>query len=320
MKRSRAHGRRDRGFAIALLMWMIAGMSLLVTAVIHFAQDDIGLAEQRLSEARSEAVARGAALLILRDAALAPYLAEGVAGVNRPRNKSRANESGDDERRQKVFSQRYEFDGHVVSAAIHPASGFVSIAGGSDNELRRLFVEIGGAEASQSGALVSAVNDYRMQRNPVSAAMSDFLGFRAREELLAVSGMRKSIYDRIKDYVQPYEVTGLNVSAAPSRLRSVFNEFAPDDGARGIRPAGSGQGRGSRGAAPVTDGLVTFESLNRQKAAALAANNFSAILVDVDLESGSRAHYRIWVSGGDNTIVHLERSATKNDVEGRVRG
>ena len=62
------------GYALALLMWMIAGMSLLVMAVIHFAQDDIGLAEQRLNEAKSDALARGVAMLALRDEALAPYL------------------------------------------------------------------------------------------------------------------------------------------------------------------------------------------------------------------------------------------------------
>ena len=42
-----------QGYAIALLMWMIAGMALLVMAVIHFARDDIGSAEQRLSEAKA---------------------------------------------------------------------------------------------------------------------------------------------------------------------------------------------------------------------------------------------------------------------------
>ena len=54
-----------QGYAIALLMWMIAGMALLVMAVIHFARDDIGSAEQRLSEAKSNALARGVALLAL---------------------------------------------------------------------------------------------------------------------------------------------------------------------------------------------------------------------------------------------------------------
>ena len=58
---------RNSGHAIALLLWMIAGMSLMVTAVIHFARDDTGMAELRLKEAKSLAISRGAALLAVRD-------------------------------------------------------------------------------------------------------------------------------------------------------------------------------------------------------------------------------------------------------------
>ena len=46
-------GSQQQGFAIALLLWMIAGMSLMVAAVIHFARDDTGMAELRLKEAKS---------------------------------------------------------------------------------------------------------------------------------------------------------------------------------------------------------------------------------------------------------------------------
>ena len=41
------------GFAIALLLWMIAGMSLTVAAVIHFARFDTSMAELRLREAKA---------------------------------------------------------------------------------------------------------------------------------------------------------------------------------------------------------------------------------------------------------------------------
>ena len=60
----------QQGFAIALLLWMIAGMST-VAAVIHFARADIAMAELRLDEARAQALGRGAALLAVRDKAMA---------------------------------------------------------------------------------------------------------------------------------------------------------------------------------------------------------------------------------------------------------
>ncbi len=307
----------NRGFAIALLMWMIAGMSLLVTAVIHFAQDDIGLAEQRVSEAKSEALARGVALLVLRDAALAPFRQSEAAG---DKSYGDGRDAEDEARRGEVFSRRYDLDGHTIQASVHPASGFVSLNGGGDEELRKLFSEIGGADEMESEALVMAVNDYRYQRDSISSAMSDFSGFRAREELLAVRGMRKSVYDRVKDYVQPYEGSTLNVPAAPSRLRSVFNEAKPSVEGLGGRQGMLKKQGAARGALPANDGLVTFESLNRQRAAALASNTVSAVLVDIELSSGVSTSYRVWVSKAQNIVIHAERVVAQLDGEGKDRG
>ena len=59
---------QQSGFAIALLLWMIAGMSLMVAAVIHFAHEDTGMAELRVREAKAQALGRGVAYLLLRDA------------------------------------------------------------------------------------------------------------------------------------------------------------------------------------------------------------------------------------------------------------
>ena len=306
------------GYAIALLMWMIAGMSLLVTAVIHFAQDDIGLAEQRVGEAKSEALARGVALLVLRDAALAAHRQGEAASGDSDRERTSV---GDQARLGELFFRRYELEGHAVQAVVHPASGFVSLNGGSDDELRKLFNEIGGADEMEAGALVMAVNDYRQQRNSVSSAMGDFSGFREREELLAVAGMRKSVYDRVKDYVQPYEGSRLNVSAAPARLRSVFNDVESSAAASGGRKGKNTKKRGAaKGISPLTDGLVTFESLNRQRAAALAANTVSAVLVDVELSNGISTSYRIWVSRAQNTVIKAERVVAKLNAEGNGRG
>ena len=60
---------QQSGFAIALLLWMIAGMSLTVAAVIHFAYEDTGMAELRVREAKVQALGRGVAYLLLRDSA-----------------------------------------------------------------------------------------------------------------------------------------------------------------------------------------------------------------------------------------------------------
>jgi hypothetical protein len=307
---------RSRGFALALLMWMIAGMSLLVTAVIQLARDDIGLAEQRLREAMSEAVARGATRLILRDAAVAVHLREEAASLHEPWPYGQEYERGGGKGRQNVYSQQYELDGHKVTAAIHPASGFVALGGGSDNELRRLFVAIGGVGESEASALVSGVKAYRDQLNSTSAQMSDFLGFRAREEMLAIPGMSKAVFDRVKDYVQPYEVSELDVSAAPRQLRALFGKLVTDDDETLPAVVGNVHDSSVGSIGDISDGLVTFESVTKYRAASLAANAFAAVLVDIELAIGGRSSYRIWILATDNTIFRVEQNAMRRDVEG----
>ena len=293
-----------QGYAIALLMWMIAGMALLVMAVIHFARDDIGSAEQRLSEAKSNALARGVALLALRDAALAPFLSD-----QSDRGDGRLMQDGgdtmdDQDRDSAIFSKRYELFDHIAVAMVHPASGFVSLNGAPEDELRSLFRGIGGASGSEASKLAGAVIDYRNQRSPRSAALDDFAGFRSREELLAVEGMRKVVYDRVKDFVQPFEASSLDISRAPKRLRQLF----PDGVNGGQAESGRSSNRGGRDA-PVAafDGLVTFESLNRQRAARMSANLFSAVIVKIQLDTGQNSLYRVWVSGATQQVIHSER-------------
>ena len=301
------------GYALALLMWMIAGMSLLVMAVIHFAQDDIGLAEQRLNEAKSDALARGVAMLALRDEALAPYLDEAKPDGDGPTGRNSGNRTDNKRVDGALSSRRYELDGHVAVATVHPASGFVSLNGASGYELGRLFTEMGGASKSEVDALVQGVMDYRNQRSANSASLQDFMGFRSREELLSVRGMRKGIYDRVKDYVQPYEATTLNLARAPDALRSVFpngsSQTAVASGGNGARAGGLSR------AAPAVDGLVTFEALNRQRAAAMAADTVMGMSVDIRLANGQQMAYRVWVAGDEQRVLHSERLAVRRKRE-----
>ena len=145
-------------------------------AVIHFAQDDIGLAEQRLNEAKSDALARGVAMLALRDEALAPYLDEAKPDGDGSTGRNSGNRTDNKRVDGALSSRRYELDGHVAVATVHPASGFVSLNGASGYELGRLFTELGGASRSEMDALVQGVIDYRNQRSANSASLQDFMG------------------------------------------------------------------------------------------------------------------------------------------------
>ena len=131
---------RQDGFAIALLLWMIAGMSLTVAAVIHFAQEDTGMAELRVREAKARALGRGVAYLPLRDSALATYGA--ASGGADPASQSERGEPDSD--KQTLFTKQYRFGRDwTVTGTLRPSSGFVSLNNADRNELMMLFTGLG---------------------------------------------------------------------------------------------------------------------------------------------------------------------------------
>ena len=96
----------QNGFALALVLWSIAGMALLVTAVIHFSRDDLDLVELRLLEAKSNALVRGVALLIMRDSQM----------------------SGEEHTEQQgPTTYRYTIDGVLADGRELPASGVLPL-------------------------------------------------------------------------------------------------------------------------------------------------------------------------------------------------
>ncbi|MCH1611121.1 MAG: hypothetical protein L7S53_07425, partial [Luminiphilus sp.] len=123
---------QQSGFAIALLLWMIAGMSLTVASVIHFAHDDTGMAELRIREAKAQALGRGVAQLLLRDSALATYGAASQ-GTDPALQTEQGGPEGEE---QTLFTKRYQFgEGWVVTGTLRPSSGFVSLNNADRNEL-----------------------------------------------------------------------------------------------------------------------------------------------------------------------------------------
>ena len=123
----------NQGFALALLLWMIAGMSLTVAAVIRFARTDTGLAELRLTEAKQE-LWGGVALLALREKVMREqtslYSDEEGANFNADANGG-------------LFNATYAFD-DIWSATVTlgPANGYVSLNNASVTELSKLLLRL----------------------------------------------------------------------------------------------------------------------------------------------------------------------------------
>jgi hypothetical protein len=87
-------------------------------------------------------------------------------------------------------------------------------------------------------------------------------------------------------------------------LRQLF----PNGAHGGQSEAGWSGNRGSGSASiAASDGLVTFESLNRQRAARISANTHRAVIVKIQLDNGQQSNYRVWVAGATQRVIHSER-------------
>ena len=280
---------QERGFAIALLLWMIAGMSLMVAAVIHFARADIGMAELRVREAKAQARGRGVAHLLLRDSALATYSAD--THTEDPASQQR---DGSQDGARQLFSKRYQFgNGWAVSATLRPSNGYVSLNNADRDELMMLFTGIGEVGEGDAAAMVEGVMEYR----------NEFPGFRYPEELLAVQDSSRVVYDKVKTYVHAYRTGSLAVGSAASKLADLASgQDAVASSQTENPPQGNASGRGR------IEGRVTFESIaeairNPAGAADLAIN---AAELEISLPEGIQLEQTVWVSG--NTGAGVLRS------------
>lgn len=196
-------------------------MALTVSAVVHFSQGDVSMAQLRVQESRAWWAGRGAALLAMRDR---QALGRGGDGNIEASSGTSAEE---DAASDVTFTRRYRFDDFSVVVTLYPASGFVSLNSAGFGELNALFRRVGlldvdsaayAAEALITKRSMTSVDSFETLQNP---------GIRFVEELLAVPGMTRSAYDRIRQWVHPFWTGRVDINAAPAGLaRLLSDEFA----------------------------------------------------------------------------------------------
>ena len=153
------------GFAIALLLWMIAGMSLMVAAVIHL--------PPRYRHGRT--ACQGGQTNFKARCCL--FIVEGqgtgsIPAASQAQTLRYKPEQGEPESdKPTLFTKQYQFDqGWVVTGTLRPSSGFVSLNDADRNELMMLFTGLGKVDNKDAMAMIDGVLKYR----------TDFPGFRCR--------------------------------------------------------------------------------------------------------------------------------------------
>ena len=219
--------RAQAGVALAIVLWFIAGMSLLVAGIVSQARVDTHMAQ--LHVARAKAVAAG-------DGAIRLRLAELLTARGSPAGEGSGASGG-----------YYRLGEDEVRVTLVPVAGLIDINSATPEVLLGLFLQAG-VEQDEAQALAENV---LKSRSPAAArgAPGGSGRLEAMEYLLRVPGMSRSLLDAVRDFIvvgTPAQ-GGMNWSVAPDEVLAVLDRV---DAARaaGVRAR---QGATAGNAVPV---------------------------------------------------------------------
>jgi hypothetical protein len=221
---------QQRGVALAVVVWFIAGMSLLVAGIVSRVTVDTRLAQAHLFRAQAEAAGDGAVSLLLADLFEGRF-ADGAA----------------------VPGASYTLGEHSVQVVALPTRHLLDLNSAPAPQLRQLFERYGGAGSEEARALASAVVKFRGDRSRMNRGAARFAVI---EDLLRVNGMTRTRFDAVRHMI----TAGANGSDRPRLEWIAAHEPAALLAAglpRGAREAAPDGGRGMAGSYRV-DALVAI--------------------------------------------------------------
>ena len=272
---------KQAGTAIALVMWLLAAMSVTVAGAVSLSRDEVSLADDGLASAKAFYLGKGVARLVMHDRSLANHSPD-AAGEASDQSKA-------------IFSRRYRIADADVDATVIPSVGFVSLVGSDFETWRTTFIELGGMEPS---AAERAANDLSGSKAvDVGSTPTNLTGFGAYkykygggvgnvahvESLLRVEGVTRDIYERLRGFIAPFSGPQRpNLLFAPVEIRSVFAEKTASD-------------------------------------VAVAIGSSFCVRLRMDFGAGRIYTQRIWVTIGSNASAALDLVKTERPVPlGRV--
>jgi len=267
LARGSTTGRRQQGVALAYVLWMLAGLTLLVGSVITISVGDVRATGRQLDEARTRAAGVGAAHLLLK-------AMEG------------ARASGDYDGRS-VFLRSFSLGDYRLTGRVIPLAGLVALNAAPVEQLSPLFRHAGGLAAGPAERLAAAVVRWRedaLQR----AGGRGSLPFRVIEDLLRVPGMSRTVYDRVRRLVHAEAGAGgkLDPLAAPrgNLLALAGGDVARVDDFMAAREAG--------------DAPRSLPQLSANGGRGGGTSRIYCVEIDVQLPDGDVLQQRLWVDLG----------------------
>jgi general secretion pathway protein K len=225
---------RQRGVALAIVVWFLAAMSLLVSGIVFQAKVDTRMAQLHI--ARAKAIAAG-------DGAIQLFLAELAAASNNDRGARAA------------LTREYVVGDRTVLVEVVPSAGLVNLQAASSKILAGLFHIRGQLDKGAAKTLADNVIKLR-------SGGSGIARLSAIEDLLRVDGVNRTLFDRLRDLVAVGGGRGgrsVDWAFAPAPLLEVQKMVDPGGIKEGARGGSAAQLGGSlRLDAYVQDGGQTW--------------------------------------------------------------
>jgi general secretion pathway protein K len=233
---------RQRGVALAIVVWFIAGMSLLVMGIVSHARVDTRMAQLHSAKARAAAAGDGAIQLMMADATAGNIAPAGTEPVARG---------------------RYRLGELEVTVTLTPAAGLIDLNTAPNEILAALFRVAGGLGEVDAQTAADNVVKWRSAAGRRDATSR----FASIEDLVRVEGIGRTLMDSVADYVaagastqrgtewalSPESVLEVMAAVDPARARSIVQRRAASSGER--------SGRAGDGADPTLAGAVRADAL-----------------------------------------------------------
>jgi general secretion pathway protein K len=171
---------RQRGVALAIVVWFIAGMSLLVAGIVAHARIDTQMAQLHIARAKAVAAGDGAVQLMLVDMMTA---------------KDFATDPGS------FASAQYRLGDMEVSVTLLPVTALVDINAAPLELLVALFVVAGGVDEEQARLIAENVVKSRTQGIGPEGVGARKLKLDSPEDLLRIEGVSRTLLDNLRDFI-----------------------------------------------------------------------------------------------------------------------
>jgi len=170
--------RGQRGVALAIVLWFLAGMSLLVSGITYLARIDTQMAQLHLARATAVSAGDGAILLMLA----------GFAGSNAPPRL-----------RERPLAGEFLVGSQAVTVAMVPAAGLVDLNTAPAAVLAGLFTRAAHIPDPDAKTLADNLVLWRTRAGSYPPAGGGRV--LAPEDLLQVPGVTRTLLDAVRDYV-----------------------------------------------------------------------------------------------------------------------